>query len=42
MGDPACWMHELCPQCGSIAPERGPDDPCPVCGAAAEGEGEPG
>jgi hypothetical protein len=35
-GDPACWMHLLCPECGRLA---GEDDSgarpthCPGCGA---------
>ncbi|HLV90705.1 MAG TPA: hypothetical protein VKZ47_06495 [Acidimicrobiia bacterium] len=33
MGDPACWMHEMCLECGTISEERGPDEPCPSCGA---------
>jgi hypothetical protein len=32
-GDPVCWLHELCPECGAMptgeAPER-----CWRCGAA--------
>lgn len=31
-GDPACWLHRLCPECGSV-----PDEPHPTrcwrCGA---------
>ncbi|HEX6947597.1 MAG TPA: hypothetical protein VF246_09625 [Acidimicrobiia bacterium] len=43
MGDPACWMHEMCLECGTISEDRGPDDPCPNCGAepiSATGQNE--
>ncbi len=35
MGDPACWMHEVCLDCGRISEDRRPGDPCPNCSAEA-------
>lgn len=29
-GDPACWMHRVCPECGRFASE--PGDRCAECG----------
>jgi ribosomal protein S27AE len=33
-GDPVCWLHLACPECGAI-PDRGEEelDRCPRCGA---------
>jgi hypothetical protein len=31
-GDPACWLHRLCPACGRMADEAAPTR-CPACGA---------
>jgi hypothetical protein len=33
-GDPVCWLHLACPQCGGI-PDAGEEDldRCPRCGA---------
>jgi hypothetical protein len=34
-GDPVCWSHLQCPECGAI-PDRGEErlERCPRCGAA--------
>jgi rubrerythrin len=34
-GDPACWMHRVCQECGRLADED-PPTRCPSCGAALE------
>jgi ribosomal protein S27AE len=33
-GDPVCWLHLACPECGAI-PDPGEEetDRCPRCGA---------
>jgi len=31
-GDPACWAHLLCPECGTVL-EHGEEERCPRCGA---------
>jgi rubrerythrin len=31
-GDPACWLHRVCPDCGRLADED-PPTRCPGCGA---------
>ncbi|WP_166486429.1 hypothetical protein [Blastococcus saxobsidens] len=31
-GDPACWLHRVCPACGGLADED-PPTRCPRCGA---------
>jgi len=31
-GDPACWLHRVCPACGSIA-DADPPTTCPQCHA---------
>jgi hypothetical protein len=31
-GDPACWLHRVCPACGRVADE----DPPPRCAACGE------
>jgi rubrerythrin len=31
-GDPVCWAHLLCPECGAI-PDRANPERCPRCGA---------
>jgi len=32
-GDPACWLHRVCPACGNVAPAE-PPTACPQCGTA--------
>lgn len=32
-GDPACWLHRVCPACGNLAPVE-PPTVCPECGSA--------
>jgi rubrerythrin len=32
-GDPACWLGQVCPECGRFT-ERRPPTMCPRCGAA--------
>jgi rubrerythrin len=32
-GDPACWLHRVCPECGRLADDD-PPTRCPACGAA--------
>jgi len=40
MGDPACWMANVCPECGAFVEDPGSTTACPRCGARlAEGEG---
>jgi len=34
-GDPACWMHRVCAECGRLADED-PPTRCPSCGAQLE------
>jgi rubrerythrin len=31
-GDPACWLNQVCPECGQFT-ERQPPGICPRCGA---------
>ena len=31
-GDPACWMHLVCPGCGLLTEEEPPLAVCPRCG----------
>jgi hypothetical protein len=31
-GDPACWLHRVCPACGRLA-EEDPPTRCAACGA---------
>ena len=31
-GDPACWAHLLCPECGTVL-EDAAEERCPRCGA---------
>jgi rubrerythrin len=36
-GDPACWAHLLCPECGAFL--EGPrEEHCPSCGAELSAE----
>lgn len=32
-GDPACWAHRVCPECGRLNQAEHPDA-CEACGAA--------
>lgn len=34
-GDPVCWMHLLCPECG-VVPTAASPDRCWHCGAPRE------
>jgi hypothetical protein len=34
-GDPACWLHRVCPACGRLADED-PPTRCANCGADIE------
>ena len=34
-GDPACWMHRVCDECGRLADED-PPTRCPSCGKHLE------
>ena len=36
-GDPACWAHLLCPECGTIPDDRAAEV-CPNCGAELPAE----
>ncbi|GAA4778677.1 hypothetical protein GCM10023200_09630 [Actinomycetospora chlora] len=36
-GDPACWMHRVCPECGRLADED-PPTRCPSCGTQLEAD----
>jgi rubrerythrin len=31
-GDPACWLHRICPECGAVL-SSAPPTVCPRCGA---------
>lgn len=31
-GEPACWMHMICPTCGLLTEEDPPPAVCPRCG----------
>jgi hypothetical protein len=33
MGDPACWLANVCPDCGRFLDEPFFDGGCPHCGA---------
>ncbi|MEQ7126587.1 hypothetical protein ABN034_18910 [Actinopolymorpha sp. B11F2] len=32
-GDPVCWLHLLCPECGAMVEDQPPPDHCVRCGA---------
>jgi rubrerythrin len=32
-GDPVCWLHLLCPDCGAMIEQQPPPDHCVRCGA---------
>jgi rubrerythrin len=32
-GDPVCWMHRVCPECGRFAESEDEPRVCPECGA---------
>ncbi|HEX5405168.1 MAG TPA: hypothetical protein VFX16_23045 [Pseudonocardiaceae bacterium] len=32
-GDPACWLGQVCPECGAFTDQAAPAT-CPRCGAA--------
>jgi hypothetical protein len=34
-GDPACWLHRVCPACGRLADEE-PPTRCAACGELLE------
>jgi rubrerythrin len=36
-GDPVCWVHLLCPECGTM-PEERDAEACPRCGTPLEAE----
>jgi rubrerythrin len=41
-GDPVCWLHLVCPECGRFTAERdaagsGAPGGCPECGAEPSG-----
>jgi uncharacterized paraquat-inducible protein A len=38
-GEPACWLHRLCPECDAVQDEARPAR-CWRCGAALGGEPE--
>lgn len=35
VGDPACWLHRLCPECGAVPAGRG-ERVCWRCGEPAD------
>ncbi|MFC5993227.1 hypothetical protein ACFQE5_03255 [Pseudonocardia hispaniensis] len=37
VGDPACWMNRVCPECGGLADED-PPTRCQRCGADLPGD----
>jgi hypothetical protein len=37
-GDPVCWAHLTCPECGAI-PDRPDEARCQRCGEKLPGEG---
>lgn len=38
MGDPACWLANVCPDCGRFVEEPFVDAGCPHCGAQPPAE----
>jgi RNA polymerase subunit RPABC4/transcription elongation factor Spt4 len=36
-GDPVCWAHLACPECGAM-PEEPDAETCPRCGTPLEAE----
>jgi ribosomal protein S27AE len=40
-GDPVCWLHRLCPECGAV-PSEEDDGACWRCGNAADDHDEDG
>jgi rubrerythrin len=38
-GDPVCWLHLVCPECGRLTSAEGDGNPgaCPECGAETSG-----
>jgi rubrerythrin len=32
-GDPVCWLHRVCQECGRLAEQQPVDGRCPSCGA---------
>ncbi|MGH3342673.1 MAG: hypothetical protein ACRDPK_07275 [Carbonactinosporaceae bacterium] len=36
-GDPACWLHRVCPECGALA-DTDPPTRCHRCGADLPGD----
>jgi rubrerythrin len=39
-GDPACWLQNVCPECGFLVEGRLPET-CPRCGAPLVENGPP-
>lgn len=39
MGDPACWLDRICPECAAVL-EDGDPDRCPRCGWAPSSDEE--
>ncbi|WP_318841917.1 hypothetical protein [Rhodococcus sp. Z13] len=37
-GDPVCWLHLVCPDCGAF--RESPDEPCPRCGSTTVEPGD--
>jgi predicted amidophosphoribosyltransferase len=41
MGDPACWLANVCPECGAFVEDPAETAACPRCGAPLPGAEEP-
>ena len=41
MGDPACWMANVCLACGRFTEELAEHDECPHCGAPVAADPAP-
>lgn len=39
MGDPACWMANVCPECGAFVDDPASTPACPRCGARPDSGG---
>lgn len=40
MGDPACWLANVCPECGAFVDDPAATPACPRCGRPLGGDDE--